>query len=265
MRPRWSIVSGSGPLVATAIHDGHELRNEVAELLALPEKDRLREEDPFTGAWTQVAPTQIIAHRSRFELDLNRPRPKAVYRRPEDAWGLQIWKQEPPATLVERSLAAYDEFYHEVGQLLSRIQGGCGRFVVLDLHTYNHRREGPEGAAADPEKNPEVNLGTGSMDRNFWAPLVDRFIRDLRSFDFLGRHLDVRENVKFQGGHFASWVHTTYPRAGCDLAIEFKKFFMNEWTGELDAEQHQAILRALQSTVPGILEELANIGRATSG
>jgi hypothetical protein len=36
---------------------------------------------------------------------------------------------------------------------------------------------------------------------------------------------------------------------------------MNEWTGELDTRQHQAILQALQSTIPGILEELARMGR----
>jgi hypothetical protein len=261
MNRPWSIASGSGPLLATAIHDGHEVRDEVAEMLALSEDERLREEDPFTGAWARIAPTHVVVHRSRFEVDLNRPRPKAVYRKPADAWGLQIWKQEPPAALVERSLATYDGFYQELGQLLSKMESRFGRFVVLDLHTYNHRRGGPEGAPGNPDENPEVNLGTGAMDRDFWAPLVDRFVRDLRSFDFLGRRLDVRENVKFRGGHFASWVHETFPHSGCDLAIEFKKSFMNEWTGQLDTLQHQAIRRALQATIPGILEELAKMGR----
>jgi hypothetical protein len=261
MKGPWSIVSGGGPLVATAIHEGHEVREEIAELLALTEQQRLREEDPFTGAWTQVAANQVVVHRSRFEMDLNRPRREAVYRKPADAWGLQIWKHEPPSAVVERSLAAYDEFYQEVGRLLSEVESGFGRFVVLDLHTYNHRREGPAGPAADPELNPEVNLGTGAMDRGFWGPVVDRFAGDLQSFDFLGRRLDVRENVKFRGGHFSRWVHEKFPRTGCDLAIEFKKFFMNEWTGELDTLQHQTILRALQATIPGILEELARMGQ----
>jgi N-formylglutamate amidohydrolase len=261
MNRPWSIVLGSGPLVATAIHDGHQLRDEVAGLIALSEQERLREEDPFTGDWTRIAPTQVVVRHSRFEVDLNRPRPKAVYSRPEDAWGLQVWKQDLPSAVVERSVAAYDDFYQEMGQLLSQMEEHFGRFVVFDLHTYNHRREGPAGVAADPQQNPEVNLGTGVMDRSLWTPLVDRFVQDLRSFDFLGRHLDVRENVKFRGGQFSNWVHETYPRTGCDLAIEFKKFFMNEWTGELDTRQHQAILQALQSTIPGILEELARMGR----
>jgi hypothetical protein len=44
------------------------------------------------------------------------------------------------------------------------------------------------------------------------------------------------------------------------LAIEVKKFFMDEWTGELDAAQHTAIGRALAETVPGVLEELRRLG-----
>lgn len=52
------------------------------------------------------------------------------------------------------------------------------------------------------------------MDRNRWGRLVDRFISDLRAFDFLGRHLDVRENVKFVGRQFPKWVHTRFPATG---------------------------------------------------
>src|ERR687884_306413 len=57
------------------------------------------------------------------------------------------------------------------------------RFVVLDLHSYNHRRSGPEAPPADPAGNPEINVGTGSLDRERWGPLVDRFADDLRTVD----------------------------------------------------------------------------------
>jgi hypothetical protein len=79
---------------------------------------------------------------------------------------------------------------------------------------------------------------------------------DLRAFDFLGRHLDVRENVKFQGGYFGRWIHRTFPESGCALAIEFKKFFMDEWTGRPDPRQLEAIRQALAATIPGVLEVL---------
>jgi len=250
--------NGDIPLVAVAIHNGHSVRAEVAAALAVNEADRLREEDPFTGEWARLAGTNIVVLCSRFQVDVNRPRDKAVYLKPENAWGLRVWKTEPSADMIARSLAEYDVFYAEAKRIFSDMQQRFGRFVVLDLHTYNHRREGPEGSPADPEVNPEVNVGTGTMDRRQWTPVVDRFIADLRRFDFLDKHLDVRENVKFRGGQFSRWIHDTFPESACSLAIEFKKFFMDEWTGEPDRPQVEAIRRALESTVPGIVEELGS-------
>ena len=128
--------------------------------------------------------------------------------------------------------------------------------MVLDLHSYNHRRSAPDAPPADPALNPEVNVGTGAMNRKLWAPLADRFMKDLRSFDFMGRNLDVRENIKFKGGYFSRWIHENFPESGCALAVEFKKFFMDEWTGEKDWKQTQTIKDALQSTIPGLLTVL---------
>ena len=255
----WEAQRGNSPLLATAIHNGHRLRREVAELTALNDAERLREEDPFTGKWTTIAETRIIGTRSRFEVDLNRPRDKAVYLRPDDAWGLRVWKSEPSRDIISRSLTEYDAFYAEVHRILIELERKFGRFVVFDLHSYNHRREGPDCLPADADKNPEVNVGTGTMDRSRWASLVDRFISDLRDYNYGTRRLDVRENIKFKGGHFSSWIHQTFPRSGCSLAIEFKKFFMDEWTGKPDRRELEKIQRALKSTVPGVLEELQKL------
>jgi hypothetical protein len=172
---------------------------------------------------------------------------------------LQVWQTAPPANVVARSLVQYDAFYAEVQRVLAGLIQRFGRIVVFDLHTYNHRRAGPDGPPADLAQNPEVNIGTGTMDRKRWAPLIERFMDDLRSFDYLGRHLDVRENIKFQGGQFSRWIHQTFPKSGCALAIEFKKFFMDEWTGQPDQLQVETIRQALQSTVPGVLETLKEL------
>ena len=257
--PVWEIQWGESPLVAAAIHDGSAVRSEVANLLALDELERLREEDPYTSAWTFIAPTRIICFRSRFEVDLNRPREQAVYSKPEDAWGLTVWKERLPNEVLEQSLAEYDAFYDQVEHVLRRLADRHGRVVVLDLHSYNCRRQGANGPPADPQENPDVNIGTGTMDRSRWAPIVDRFIRDLAEFDFLGRHLDVRENVKFGGGNFSRWIHEAFPTSVCSLAIEVKKFFMDEWTGEVDQTQLHAIGQALRKAAAGILEVLMKL------
>jgi hypothetical protein len=45
----------------------------------------------------------------------------------------------------------------------------------------------------------------------------------------------VRENVAFQGkGELTHFVHERYPGVGCAIAVEFKKFYMDEWSGEPD-------------------------------
>ena len=255
----YKIAIGTGPLVAAAIHDGHKVRNEVANLLALSDDERLREEDPFTGEWTTVTNTRIIGLRSRFEVDLNRPRDKAVYLKPEDAWGLKVWLKTPPDEIVAESLRQYDAFYKEAQTALTDLQQRFKHVVVYDLHTYNHRRQGPNNPPADSKLNPEVNIGTGTMNREYWAPLIERFMNDLEKYDFLGRHLDVRENIKFQGGNFSRWVHQQFPETVCSIAIEFKKFFMDEWTGKPDQVLVSAIKEALQSTIPGLLEELKKL------
>ena len=258
----WRQETGEGPLVAVALHDGHEVRADLSEAMLVSPGGRRREEDPCTGEWAEVAPTRLIGTRSRFEVDLNRAREEAVYLTPEDAWGIQVWKQPLREGQVKRSLDEYDLFYRELKTLLAGIERKHGAFFVFDLHNYNHRREGPDGPPADPEGNPEVNIGTGTLDRAFWAPVVERFIKDLRAFDFLGRQLDVRENVKFVGRGFPRFVHTHFPKTGCAIAIEFKKFFMDECTGAVDPLQHEAIKAALRSTVHGVLDGLEEVRQA---
>ncbi len=256
--PTWSIVTGEGPLVATAIHNGHAIREELRVRSALSESERLREEDPFTGEWTTVAGTRVVVHQSRFEVDLNRPSEKAVYLRPEDAWGLNLWKEPLEPEMVGRSLSLHDAFYAELKQLLQKKEKSHKRFVLFDLHSYNHRRAGPEAPASAQEENPEVNVGTGNLDRELWAPVVDSFMSALRGFDFGGRHLDVRENVKFKGGYLSKWVQENFPRTGCALAIEFKKFFMDEWNGDPVPEMIETVRQALEATVSPVLTVLTN-------
>ncbi|GAB3542239.1 N-formylglutamate amidohydrolase [Pontibacter brevis] len=255
----YTIKRGSSPLVATAIHSGSNVRQNISNLFALAAAERHREEDPFTDEWVVVADNQIIGHNSRFELDLNRPPEKAIYREPEDAWGLHVWKDGLPDELASESMDRYDQFYADVKQVLTRIQEQHDCFVVYDLHTYNHKREGAHGPEADPEKNPEVNIGTGNMDRKKWAPVVDAFMHTLSNYNYRGRHLDVRENVKFEGGHFMRWIHDTFGDKACVMSIEFKKFFMDEWTGEPDREQVQEIRKALEQTTRPVLEALAKV------
>lgn len=244
------------PLVATAIHAGHDLRAEVAERIALDEPARLREEDPCTDRIIAPAPARIVVNRSRFEVDLNRERGEAVYRLSDETWGQDVWKAPLPDDVVRRSLAEYDAFYEMLAARLDRL-AAHGPFVVFDVHSYNHRREGPEAPPAPAEENPAVNVGTGSLDRERWAAVVDTLIDQLDGTEVRGEPLDVRENVRFEGAHLASWIHDRYPEQGCALALEFKKTFMDEWSGRVDEQHLDELTAAVASTLPAVLDAVA--------
>ena len=248
-----------GPVVAASVHAGHELRPEVAEAMVLDEAERFREEDPWTDRIAAVVPDRVITARSRFEADLNRPRREAVYRTPEDCWGLEVWRDGTLSDeLFEGSLATYDAFYDALAPRLDAL-AERGPFVLLDVHSYNHRRDGADAPPAPPDENPEVNVGTGSLDHDLFGPLVERFMGDLRDASLGCGRLDARENVAFEGRNLAWWVHDRYPRVGCVLALEFKKTFMDEWTGELDAERLRRVQEGLAAALPGLHDELAKL------
>lgn len=253
----WTVQQGPGPIIATAIHDGHDLRSEIAEAMKLSPPDRMREEDPFTGQTVQDIPTHIIGHRSRFEFDLNRGEKDAIYVTPEQAWGLDIWHQPLGQDVIDRSLALHKGYYRMLGALLDTVADEHERFVVLDVHSYNHRRD---GAGADPtpqDKAPDINIGTFSMPRMQWAFLMDPLIEAMAGFDFNGRKLDVRENIAFQGkGEQTRFIHERYPGRACAIAIEFKKFFMDEWSGEPDQAEVDAMRRFINFTADKALELL---------
>jgi N-formylglutamate amidohydrolase len=160
---------------------------------------------------------------------------------------LNVWREPPGDNVVNASLRLHRAFYAMLGQLVDEIAESHGRFVVLDVHSYNHRRSGPDDAPTPPEEAPEVNIGTFSMPRAHWSFLVDPLIEAMRDFDFDGRHLDVRENIAFQGrGELTRFVHQRHPRAGCAIAIEFKKFYMDEWSAIPDARALAAMRRFMR-------------------
>lgn len=257
--PWWSVQQGPGPIVATAIHDGHDLRPEVADAVALGDLERLREEDPFTGQAVIDIPTHIVVHRSRFEFDLNRAPGEAVYRNPEQCWGLELWKdRELDEGIAGRSLGIHAQYYRMLGNLLDGIAERHRRFVVIDVHSYNHRRDGATAPPTPQEDAPDINIGTFSMPREHWAYLLDPLMDAMRAFEFNGRHLDVRENVAFQGkGEQTRFIHDRHPGRACAIALEFKKFFMDEWTGEPDADELRAMrgfVNHIAATATGLLK-----------
>ncbi len=255
----WTSERGMSPVIATAIHEGHAVRPSIRPLYILDDQERLREEDPYTEFTTRDVPNRIVFHRSRFEVDINRRRDGAIYLTPEQAWGLDVWAKPLPQDEIEASLQTHDAYYDMLLAFLTGVERQFGRFVVLDIHSYNHRRAGPTAPSTPQEKAPDINIGTTSMDRARWAPLVEALIAHFASHTINGRSLDVRENVAFQGkGEQTRFIHAHFPDTGCAIAVEFKKFFMDEWTGEPDTAVIDQLREIVATAVPILEKTLAS-------
>lgn len=256
--PYFSFIKGNSPIVATAIHDGHLTREGLHSLFKLNDDERLREEDPFTANWLDITDNRIIVHQSRFQTDVNRTREKAVYQKPEDAWGLDIWNEPLTEKVIEDSYKIYDEFYKNVKRYFDDLFKIHNKIVVYDIHSYNHRRDGAN-MEADPKTNPDINIGTQNLDDATWRPLIDILIVNFSNYDYPKRELVIGENVKFKGGYFGQWLYEHYGKKICPISIEFKKFFMDEWTGKPYEEHIQWIHEMLQQSIPIITEGLQKI------
>jgi N-formylglutamate amidohydrolase len=182
-----------------------------------------------------------------------------VYRAPADAWGLDLWTLAPSDELVARSLEVYDSFYDALGGICDDVIEAHGRVVVLDLHSYNHRRGGPSAPADDPVDNPEIIVGTKSIEHPGWEPVIAALADTMGTLPFRGRTLDARRDVKFTGGHMVRWLNGRYGGRGCAIALEVKKFYMDEWTGELDEEITATVGDLLEASARAIRDALASL------
>ena len=254
----WDLVIGDGPVLATAIHDGHRMRASLMPHLAVSEAGRRREEDPMTGSLVAVGDVRLRVLASRFQVDLNRPRDLALSTDPADTWGLQVWKGPLPDDELAISLAAHDRFYAMVSELVERLIQRWGCVLLLDIHSYNHRRDGADAAPAPVGGNPDIDVGATTLDRSRWGHAVERLVETLRGHPAGGRALDVRENVRYDGGgHFPEWLYATYGDKVCAISLEYKKIYMDEWSGQADIAVIEDLRAGLQAAVDAVRPEFS--------
>jgi len=236
------------PLLAFAIHNGSLMPEELQETCGIDKDARKREEDPYTEGFAQLFPNRVVLSTSRFAVDLNRSPEKAVYLKPEDAWGLQVRTAELDPELIANLELAYQEWYKLAFYQIDRMLRTHKRLLVLDLHSYNHRRGGPDAVSDPQSENPDIIIGRNNLEISRYAE-AEKLHCKLDGQDFLGGKLDCRCDVKFSGGHFSRWVNRTFGDRVLCLAIEFKKIFMNEWTGELDMAAFEELKAIFYSAV----------------
>ena len=221
------------PILAFAIHNGHYLPEELLQGCGISEDTRLREEDPYTSIFAETFPNRIVVQTSRFAVDLNRSPEKAVYQKPEDAWGLQVRKHPVPEKLNEMLIKAYEALYRTAHYQIERLLHNNPKLIILDLHSYNHRRGGPNADPDPQNENPDIILGRNNLPESKYQT-IEKLRLLIDNKPCVDSKLDCRCDVKFSGGYFSRWINSTFGDKVICVAVEFKKIFMDEWTGELN-------------------------------
>ena len=258
--PAWNAIVSGGPVTATAIHAGHVIRSDLAAHLAIGDEDRRREEDPLTDYFLSLADNLVRVNRSRFECDMNRSRDKAISNDPEDTWGLTIWRDDLPEQLQEASRKLHDRFYAAMRQMFDTLLEKHERIVVFDLHSYNHRRDGADAPAAPTQDNPDIDIGATTLDKGVYGKLLTAVADELRNTSIDGQKLVVDENVRYpDGGNFPEWLCEIYGKRACVITLEYKKIFMDEWTGTLDIGAAQELRSGMMAAMQAARRELARI------
>ena len=210
------------PFFATAIHDGHQLREELRRCCLLSDQQRKHEEDPHTGAMIEALPLVIVARDSRYEYDLNRTPDECIY---EQAWGQQVWRS--PLTEDQRalSLAKHAAFYRVYRALIERIEKIHGRCLVFDMHSYNTERLGRIDW-------PHFNLGTSQVARHRFRGTIAFWLQQLAGFSIEKNTLRVAENDVFQGRGYISRFTREHFKNTLVLSTELAKFYCDEKSGD---------------------------------
>ena len=229
--------------LAVVLHSAGRVRPGLGKYLGVSRIERLREEDPYMERFAEDFPLRLIARDSRFEYDLNREIGKAIYPVNGLKWGLQVWRQPLPESEIGITLAKYREFHALLDLMIKWLLESHRHVILFDLHSYCYRREVDRAWWEDDL--PEINLGTRSVNRSYFSAPVDLFLNTVSGIRMDGHLLRVGENQAFPGGYLTRKYAGTHNRQVLILAIEYKKVFMDERTGELYPEKLELLRKNL--------------------
>ena len=207
------------PYVCAAIHDGHELREDLIYKCRLSEKERLYEEDPYTGDFISSLPITIIGKDSRYEYDLNRDPQTCVY---QTAWGKKVWMEALNEKDVAVSKSKHQTFYEVIDALIFRLENQFKEVVVYDIHSYNYKRH-PESYF--------FNIGVENVDVKRFNKQISFWKNELSKIKLKKLTVDLSVNHIFFGrGYFLNYISENFKNT-LVLATGVKKMYMNESDG----------------------------------
>lgn len=245
----------SSPAIATAVHGGHRIRDELLPLMALDEAGRLFEEDAATDEMIKGVPSAIWGLDSRAEYDLNRAPQDALPLTPEQFWGTRVYQEQPSESMNRRSMAKYNAFYRFIFSYVQALVTRFGGCVVYDIHSYNISRQVEKGF----ENPPVFNLGTEQLDETKWRQQIDAWLKELSNIQVPDQVITAVENQVFFGrANFCRQLTEGFEDV-LVLPTEVSKIYMDEHSGVLNQPVLQALKSGLQKAIGNHSHHFATI------
>jgi len=230
-----------------SMHSGHHVRKDILEIMAVSEEDRFREEDPYTDRFISGFPIRIYGRDSRFEYELNRNPYRAIYDYNKLQWGLTVWKREVTEEEKAISLKKHREFHVLLEMVCRYLLSQHSHALLFDMHAYCYQRETRQAWYED--ERPEINIGTGAVNREIFEPAIACFRNNLQRTRIDDRPLRISENEIFYGGYLSRHLSRIFHKRLLVLAIEYKKIFMDEWAGTLYQDVLDKLIRDFRRAV----------------
>lgn len=238
------------PLMGNVSHAGHRVREELLMKMSISEQERTQEEDVRVDLFAESLPVQIVALDSRYEYDVNRPRERAVYLKPLESWGKRVWEHPPTLDELHFSLAKYDDYHDTLEMVVQALQAAFGSVLVFDLHSYNHQRPAQKNRQAEL---PSFDLVLSAEDRAVHAGTIACLKEELQKVNTPQGPATVKENAVFiKDGAIAARLQPWFPQV-LTLPIEIKKFYVNEFTGALNAAAVASLQQDFRILFPKVL------------
>ncbi|MBU2871460.1 flavohemoglobin expression-modulating QEGLA motif protein [Colwellia sp. E2M01] len=211
------------PVVCAAIHNGHQLRDDLKKTFLLTNKEQAYEESPYTADLISSFPIVLIGNDSRFEYDLNRARTLSTSTKTTK--DKPVWKKA--LTIKQRGVshAKHDAFYNVVKALITKLELQFKNTIVFDVHSYNYQRIN--------KASPTFNIGSSQIDMERWGAIARKFQLQLNKIDLPNMDAYAATDEVFHGrGYLITHISAHFDNT-LVLPIEVKKVFMDETNGEL--------------------------------
>ncbi|MBU0765745.1 MAG: N-formylglutamate amidohydrolase [Bacteroidetes bacterium] len=231
------------PFICTAIHHGHNFREELKDKILLNGQERWYEEDPNTGDCIASMPVVLRCNDSRYEYDVNRSPDECIYK---VAWGKKVWKEKLTAAERRKTLSKYDGFYRILHALVSHLENRFNACLVFDVHSYNYKRHA--------RFLPVFNIGTARIDSNRFGKYIELWRKELLKIELPDIENVVALDDIFNGeGYMATYIAGNFKNT-LVFPTEIKKVYCDENTGVI----FPMVIRAIGENLKNAILNTAN-------